>query len=128
MEDSGTAATSRKRGGIDQPVTSKAQLLQKEFRGLYRNIKLECDFLSALAWLEADPTHRAWINSREFSPTGWTILHQAAYWGVGKPILERLHALGSVAACHPTRCVPVRVVVCRCVAILLRDLAGVGYM
>ena len=51
-------------------------------------VKMECDFEACLAFVDTNPSC---VNNRSGGPTGWTLLHQAAYWCAPKEMLERLH-------------------------------------
>lgn len=73
--------------------------LQDQWNPLYEGVKLSCMFGSALDFLESG--NHTCANYRSGGPTGWTLLHQAAFWKVGlkgmRPFLERLRDVGA----HP---------------------------
>ena len=51
--------------------------------------KNSSDFDEALEFVEAHPEC---VNNRAYSFTGWTLLHQAAFWCADEGVLRRLHA------------------------------------
>ena len=49
-------------------------------------------FDEVLKFLEANPQC---ANNRAYGPTGWTLLHQAAYWRADATVLRRMRAVGA---------------------------------
>ncbi len=66
--------------------------LQGEWNPLYENVKNMCLFGDAVEWVEAHPEAR---DYRSGGVTGWTMLHQAAYWMIGRGLLERFRDVGA---------------------------------
>ena len=51
-----------------------------------------CLFADAVDWVQAQPEARDYRSGGE---TGWTMLHQAAYWMIGRGLLERFRDAGA---------------------------------
>lgn len=64
---------------------------EEEWEQVYINVKDYCAFNDAIGFLELHP---AAVNNKK-STSGWTLLHQAMFWGVDKGIVERLRNLGA---------------------------------
>ena len=69
--------------------------LQDEWQALYAKVRDENDWAASLAFLEAHPEC---ANNRTGGPTGWTLLHQAAYWCAPRETLQALRTAGAVGA------------------------------
>ena len=69
--------------------------LQDEWQALYAKVRDENDWAASLAFLEAHPEC---ANNRTGGPTGWTLLHQAAYWCAPRETLQALRTVGAVGA------------------------------
>lgn len=65
---------------------------QDEWNEVYGPVKMKCDFEKCLELIAAQPTC---VNNRSGGPTGWTLLHQAAYWMAPREILQALHQAGA---------------------------------
>ena len=59
---------------------------------LYEEVKEFCSWNDALIFVKANPST---VNFRKGGPLGNTLLHQAAYWNVGKGVLETLKLCGA---------------------------------
>ena len=51
----------------------------------YDAVKKSCLFGQAVEWAEVHP---AAVNNRKGGASGWTLLHQAAYWRLSRPLLQ----------------------------------------
>jgi serine/threonine protein kinase len=65
--------------------------LQEQWDPLYERVKNQALFGTALDWIEQHPEA---VNYRSGGPTGWTMLHQAAYWMIPKGLLKRIRGAG----------------------------------
>lgn len=63
-----------------------------EWLEVYETVKKTCDFNQAIQFLQQHP---GTANNRKDSLQGNTLLHQAAYWGVGKSIISLLKEHGA---------------------------------
>ena len=68
--------------------------LQDDWMPRYESVKMSCLFGDALDFVEEHPEC---ANNRAYGATGWTLLHQAAYWRIGEGLLTRLRDVGA----HP---------------------------
>ena len=66
--------------------------LQEDWNPLYERVKTMCLFGDALDWLQAHPEAR---DYRSGGVTGWTMLHQAAYWMIPEKLLEQIRDTGA---------------------------------
>lgn len=72
--------------------------LQDEWNPHYEKVKTMCMFGDALDWIEQHPEA---VNYRSGGPTGWTLLHQAAYWKIPQGLLERIRDAGGGGIAQP---------------------------
>ena len=75
------------------------QPMYAEWQRMYNVVKSSCMFGDALDFVEANPST---VNNRQGGPSvdsvngsGWTLLHQAAYWKLTRALVERLAACGA---------------------------------
>ena len=71
--------------------------LQEQWDPMYESVKIQASFGDALDWIEQHPEA---VNYRSGGPTGWTMLHQAAYWMIPKGLLRRFRGAGGVVDTH----------------------------
>ena len=66
--------------------------LQEEWKPLYERARDSCMFGDAVQFVEAHPEC---VNNRASGPTGYTLLHQMAWWRLEGGLLRRLKEAGA---------------------------------